>query len=99
MLIPGKSPSIINQFISPFIDRVYGLIGNALHLIPSFKPQTTNLKPQTFPLHPTLFFIFASILIEKGEKIVVENEDILIKRCIQWDREAQNRLYKLFAPK
>ena len=28
-----------------------------------------------------------------------ENEDILIKKCIDWDRAAQNSLYELFAPK
>jgi RNA polymerase sigma factor (sigma-70 family) len=30
---------------------------------------------------------------------VNEKEDILIKKCIEWDRSAQNRLYDLFAPK
>lgn len=29
----------------------------------------------------------------------VQNEDILIKGCIEWDRNAQNRLYKLFCSK
>ena len=28
-----------------------------------------------------------------------ENEDILIKKCIEWDGVAQNRLYELFASK
>lgn len=28
-----------------------------------------------------------------------EKEDILIKKCIEWDRSAQNRLYELFAAK
>jgi RNA polymerase sigma-70 factor (ECF subfamily) len=29
----------------------------------------------------------------------VETEDILIKGCIEWDRTAQNRLYKLYSAK
>ncbi len=28
-----------------------------------------------------------------------ENEDILIKKCIEWDRSAQNKLYELFSSK
>ena len=28
-----------------------------------------------------------------------ENEEILIKKCIDWDRSAQNRLYELFTSK
>ena len=28
-----------------------------------------------------------------------ESEDILIKGCIEWDRRAQNKLYKLYASK
>jgi len=31
--------------------------------------------------------------------LVEQNEDILINGCIEWDRNAQNRLYKLFCSK
>ena len=30
---------------------------------------------------------------------MLENEDILIKKCIEWDRIAQNKLYELYSSK
>src|SRR5260221_1679838 len=40
-----------------------------------------------------------SSIIKKRTTVAAENEDILIKGCIAWDRNAQNRLYEIFAPK
>ncbi len=38
-------------------------------------------------------------MIEDHSNVTNENEDILIKGCIAWDRQSQNRLYDLFCAK
>src|ERR1700744_3553821 len=38
-------------------------------------------------------------MIEDHRNVINENEDILIKGCIAWDRQSQNRLYELFCAK
>ena len=35
----------------------------------------------------------------EDKNIPKENEDALIRKCIEWDRNAQNTLYKMFASK
>ena len=48
---------------------------------------------------PTLFINLASIKVIEENNIPQEGENALIRKCIDWDRNAQNTLYKMFASK